>query len=63
MLDEVDGDESQVDQLEYQRCALGERRLHTHDVGQKVKNMAPYNMSASSTNIVDLNVFSIKLNQ
>nr|KAJ0222843.1 hypothetical protein LSAT_V11C200059680 [Lactuca sativa] len=63
MLDEVGGDESKVKQLECLARVLGERRGHTRSVGRKVKNIAPYNIPAPSTNNVDLNAFALQLTQ
>nr|KAJ0204245.1 hypothetical protein LSAT_V11C500288970 [Lactuca sativa] len=63
MLEEVDGDDSLVDQTECLKHALGERSGHTRGVGRKVKNIAPYYVPSTSTNAQNFNEFAQELTQ
>ncbi|CAH1423279.1 unnamed protein product [Lactuca virosa] len=63
MLEEVDGDDSLVNQTECLKRALGERNDHTRGVGRKVKNVAPYYVPSTSTNAQNFNAFAQELTQ
>nr|KAJ0202668.1 hypothetical protein LSAT_V11C500252520 [Lactuca sativa] len=63
MLEEVNGDDSLVDQTECLKRALGERSGHTRGVGRKVKNVAPCYGPSTSTNAQNFNAFAQELTQ